>query len=281
MKPGGNQFAVKARVTAGGPDLRAGLSGRSSIRTPRAGTCWSSRRVAVKALDVSVKPNLSVGYVMGVGDEVPAALEQLGVKLTMITPDELAWGDLSKYDVIMTGVRAYERRTDLRAYNQRLLDYAKAGGTVIVQYNKFEFNDAQYGPYRGEGRPRARHRRERRDEAARSARIPCSTRRTASAAPTGPTGSRSADCISWTRRGRDPQYKDLIEFTEPFRLQPGRQARRAGRGQGRAGPVAVCRLGLVAPAPGGHGRCIPPDGESAEPALSEGCIVGETSRLLV
>ncbi len=65
----------------------------------------------------------------------------------MISPDELAWGDLSRYDVIMTGVRAYERRADLRAYNQRLLDYARAGGTVIVQYNKFEFNDAQYGPY--------------------------------------------------------------------------------------------------------------------------------------
>jgi hypothetical protein len=105
--------------------------------------------IAAKALDVSITPNLSVGYIMGVGDEVPAALEQLGVKLSMITPDELAWGDLSKYSVIMTGVRAYERRADLRAHNQRLLEYARAGGTVIVQYNKFEFNDAQYGPYPG------------------------------------------------------------------------------------------------------------------------------------
>ena len=103
----------------------------------------SSATIAVKALDVSVRPNISVGYIMGVGDEVPAALEQLGVKLSMIGTDELAWGDLSKYDVVMTGVRAYERRNDLRAYNQRLLDYTKAGGTVIVQYNKFEFNEAQ------------------------------------------------------------------------------------------------------------------------------------------
>ena len=73
--------------------------------------------VTAKALDVAVKPNLSVGYVMGVGDEVPAALEQLGVKVTLIGSEELAWGDLSKYDVVMTGVRAYERRLDLRAYN--------------------------------------------------------------------------------------------------------------------------------------------------------------------
>jgi hypothetical protein len=49
--------------------------------------------------------------------------------------------------VIVTGVRAYERRPDLRAYNRRLLDYAERGGTVIVQYNKFEFNESQYGPY--------------------------------------------------------------------------------------------------------------------------------------
>ncbi len=47
----------------------------------------------------------------------------------------------------MTGVRAYERRADLRANNHRLLDFASAGGTLLVQYNKFEFNQAQYGPY--------------------------------------------------------------------------------------------------------------------------------------
>ena len=47
----------------------------------------------------------------------------------------------------MTGVRAYERRADLRANNKRLLDYVRSGGTLIVQYNKFEFNEAQYGPY--------------------------------------------------------------------------------------------------------------------------------------
>ncbi len=73
--------------------------------------------------------------------------EQLGAKVAFIDQDELAWGDLSKHDVIITGVRAYERRADLRAYNRRLLDYAERGGTVIVQYNKMEFNQAEYGPF--------------------------------------------------------------------------------------------------------------------------------------
>jgi len=67
--------------------------------------------------------------------------------VAFIDQDELAWGDLSKHDVIVTGVRAYERRADLRAYNRRLLDYVERGGTVIVQYNKMEFNQAEYGPY--------------------------------------------------------------------------------------------------------------------------------------
>ena len=102
---------------------------------------------ALKVIDVKTVPNVTVGYIVGVGDQVPPAIEQLGAKVTFIDQDELAWGDLSKYGVIVTGVRAYERRSDLRAYNHRLLDYAERGGAVIVQYNKTEFNQAEYGPY--------------------------------------------------------------------------------------------------------------------------------------
>ena len=101
----------------------------------------------LKVVDVKVISSLNVGYIMGVGDQVPQAIEQLGAKVSFIDQDELAWGDLSRHDVIVTGVRAYERRADLRAYNRRLLDYAERGGTVIVQYNKMEFNQAEYGPY--------------------------------------------------------------------------------------------------------------------------------------
>ena len=101
----------------------------------------------LKVIDVKVVSSLNVGYIDGVGDQVPQAIEQLGAKVSFIDQDELAWGDLSKHDVIVTGVRAYERRADLRAYNRRLLDYVAHGGTVIVQYNKMEFNREEYGPY--------------------------------------------------------------------------------------------------------------------------------------
>jgi len=219
MKPGGNQFAVKTRVTAGTQTYAQGYQVVEYPHTTRRQVLVDPT-IAVKALDVNVKPNVTVGYVMGVGDEVPAALEQLGVKLSMITADELAWGDLSHYNVIMTGVRAYERRTDLRAYNQRLIDYATAGGTVIVQYNKFEFNDAQYGPFPAKvGRERVT------DENAEMKLVD-------PAHPVFNTPNKigRADWANWVQErglyfldeaGRDPQYKDLIEFTEPFPYNQG------------------------------------------------------------
>jgi len=108
---------------------------------------YDSADATLKIVDVRTASNLLVGYVMGVGDQVPPAIEQLGAKVESIGAEDLEWGNLSRFDTIVTGVRAYERRADLRANNSRLLDYVKNGGTLVVQYNKFEFNEAQYGPY--------------------------------------------------------------------------------------------------------------------------------------
>ena len=101
----------------------------------------------VKVIDVSIAPGLRVGYIMGVGDDMPAAIEQLGADVHLIDAPELASGDLARYNVIVTGVRAYERRPDLRASNSRLLSYVQNGGVLLVNYNKQEFNQAQYGPF--------------------------------------------------------------------------------------------------------------------------------------
>src|SRR5258707_14168172 len=101
----------------------------------------------VMVIEVKPAANLLVGYIMGVGDQVPSAIEQLGARVEFVSAEDLAWGNLPRFDTIVTGVRAYERRNDLRANNSRLLEYVWNGGTLIVQYNKFEFNQAQYGPY--------------------------------------------------------------------------------------------------------------------------------------
>ena len=97
-------------------------------------------------VDVKMASGLRVGYVMGSGDDVPAALEHLGIKTTMLGPSEIASGDLSRFDVIVLGVRAYAAREELKVHNARLLDYVKNGGVAIVQYNTPEF-DHNFGPY--------------------------------------------------------------------------------------------------------------------------------------
>ena len=79
-----------------------------------------------------------VGYVMGAGDEGPQALRQVGIETVLLTADDLARGDLSRFDAIVTGVRAWNTRPDLRSNCQRLWAYADAGGTVVVQYNVLE-----------------------------------------------------------------------------------------------------------------------------------------------
>jgi LmbE family N-acetylglucosaminyl deacetylase len=80
----------------------------------------------------------NIGYIAGAGDEVPAALRQIDCEVTFLSPDDLVRADLSKYDAIVTGVRAFNVRSDLRANYQRLFDYAQSGGTVVVQYNVLE-----------------------------------------------------------------------------------------------------------------------------------------------
>ena len=173
---------------------------------------------ALKIVDVKIAPGLSVGYVNGVGDQVPPAIEQLGAKLTFIDQDELAWGDLSKYDVIVTGVRAYERRADLRAYNRRLLDYAEHGGTVVVQYNKFEFNQSQYGPY-----PASVSGNRVSDES-----VPVKVLVPNDPTFTFPNRIGPATWANWVQeRGlyflgdKDPKYVDLVSMNDSFQDNPG------------------------------------------------------------
>lgn len=80
----------------------------------------------------------NAGYIMGAGDEMPAALGELGMAVALLSDDDLTRAELGRYDVIVTGVRAFNTRPALRSNFQRLLDYAQAGGTLVVQYNVLE-----------------------------------------------------------------------------------------------------------------------------------------------
>lgn len=77
----------------------------------------------------------NVGYYMGAGDEVPAALKQMGVNVTILTDKDLEPSNLKQFDAIVLGIRAYNTQDGLAFHQQQLLDYVQEGGTMIVQYN--------------------------------------------------------------------------------------------------------------------------------------------------
>ncbi len=101
-------------------------------------------RVKVFPLETHVE---NIGYIEGAGDLVAESLRQLGIPVTFLTSDDLSRGDLSVYDTIVVGIRAYGVRDDLAAYNERLLDYVADGGTVVVQYNQYAMPGGDFGPY--------------------------------------------------------------------------------------------------------------------------------------
>ncbi len=103
----------------------------------------------ISAVSVNIPEHLKIGYVMGAGDDIPTALQQLGFDVHLITPDEFAKGDLAQFGTIVLGIRAYDTRDDLKQNNQRLLDYVHNGGTLLVQYTAAvqDFNSGSFTPY--------------------------------------------------------------------------------------------------------------------------------------
>jgi len=89
-----------------------------------------------------------VGYIRGASDRVPEALQQVGLPIVMLDADSLERGDLSRLDAIVVGSRAYETEPALVRANGRLLDYARGGGLVIVQYQQYPFINGGFAPYR-------------------------------------------------------------------------------------------------------------------------------------
>jgi LmbE family N-acetylglucosaminyl deacetylase len=110
---------------------------------------WSEPSDAtVHVLDLNVPANLRVGYIAAENDPLPEILRQLGIQVDLLDEVALAFGDLSQYDAITVGIRAYELRPDLMRANQRLLDYVDRGGTLLVQYQRdFAWDKELPAPY--------------------------------------------------------------------------------------------------------------------------------------
>ena len=188
----------------------------------------------VIALEVAVPPGTSVGYVDGAGDEVDTAIRQLGVPLTYLSADDLAFADLSRFTSIVTGVRAYETRPDLRAFHHRLLSYVEAGGNLVVQYNRPEFNQAPAAAAAGAPAPNspyAPYPASVTSQRVTDENAPPRLLRADAALLTTPNRIQAADWEGWVQeRGlnllaaRDARYEDIVAFTDPFPLNAGEKA---------------------------------------------------------
>ncbi len=150
-------FEVRPPESPGEADLtvEADLDGERNARSLeeisyphiRRQVYFPDSRFKVVKLDIKTEGK-RIGYIMGAGDEIPAALQNLGYEVTLLSDEMLENSDLSLLDAIITGVRAYNTRQGLGPANERLLRYVAQGGTLIVQYNvAFRQSAVPIGPY--------------------------------------------------------------------------------------------------------------------------------------
>ncbi|MDX1910901.1 MAG: PIG-L family deacetylase [Saprospiraceae bacterium] len=148
-------FRIKTDHTGGTLEARAEVAGKT----------YSQRLVTIKYdhipqqsvllpatapaayLDVKVKAK-NVGYYPGAGDEIPAALRQMGCTVKMLEAKDMEPATLARLDAIVVGIRAYNTKDDLKIHQTQLLEYVKNGGTLVVQYNtNFELVTDQVAPF--------------------------------------------------------------------------------------------------------------------------------------
>jgi LmbE family N-acetylglucosaminyl deacetylase len=104
--------------------------------------------VTVHVLNLVIPAGLHIGYIAGDNDPLPDVLRQLGIRVDLLDEAALAFDDLSQYDAITVGIRAYELRPDVMRSNGRLLDYVRNGGTLLVQYERdFAWNRLEPAPF--------------------------------------------------------------------------------------------------------------------------------------
>ncbi len=96
---------------------------------------YTPARATVRVLDLKVAP-VSVGYIMGNGDQVPEAIRRMGLQVSMIDEDELSTGDLSHYDTIVVGIRASQVRPDFVANNARLKAIERCRPRVVARASR-------------------------------------------------------------------------------------------------------------------------------------------------
>ena len=148
-RPAVGSFTLQASVTGGGAVRRSSDGALTILDYPhiRPRPSVHPSTVEVRVANILLPGLARVGYVRGASDRVPEALAQAGVPIVLLDADSLMRGDLSRYDAIVIGSRAYETDPALVANNGRVLDYARQGGLLLVQYQQYPFVQGGYAPY--------------------------------------------------------------------------------------------------------------------------------------
>ncbi len=101
----------------------------------------------VRVADLVLPALHHVAYLRGAADRLPEALQSVGLPVELITGAELGHAPLARYDVIVVGPRAWETDAELAENNDRLVAYARGGGTVIVQYQQYAYFLGNFAPF--------------------------------------------------------------------------------------------------------------------------------------
>ncbi|MGA2047429.1 MAG: PIG-L family deacetylase [Terracidiphilus sp.] len=131
-------IAIQAVAHAAG---HAYQTGWQSVGYPglRPYNLYKPAQLLTRKVDVKLAPGLRVGYIMGTGDEVPDAIEALGVMPHLLTKSEIISSDFSTWNVLVVGIRAYSSVRELAAAQPRLNQFVQRGGTLIVLYQSANF----------------------------------------------------------------------------------------------------------------------------------------------
>ena len=144
MAPGVHELRAVARDSAG----RRYATGLATVDYPHIRPRAFARQAvtAIHAAPMTLPAVTHVGYIRGAADRVPEALLEIGLPVDLLDGVALERGNLSQYDVIVVGSRAYETEPALLENNTRLLDYVRAGGRLVVQYQQGAFFNGNFAP---------------------------------------------------------------------------------------------------------------------------------------
>jgi len=264
MSPGGTRtltFRVRGSLTLGPHQIMTTAtakgtsfhSGYMPIEYPHINPqrIYRPSTLTIVAADVVLPTGLNVAYVPGVGDNVAPILQQLGVPLTIVDPDDIPQTDLTRFTAIVVGPRAYQASQTLIDNNEYLLSYVRNGGRLVVQYGQAEMQRAGIMPYPITLRQPA--------ERVTDENAPVTFTDPSSPLLNAPNKITQADFAGWVQERStympstfDSNYRTMLAMNDPGE-QPNRAAilaARYGRGTYIYVPLALFRQ-LPAGVPGG------------------------------